>query len=346
MCSGWIEPAVNDADGLGGIPPETLIEMLRRMWLIRKFEETAARLDDSGELEGEVHLSIGQEGEIVGSCLALRPDDHMTGNHRSHGHPIGKGADPKGLMAELMGKATGVCKGKGGSMHLADFSVGSLGESGIVASAIPVATGAAMSAQIQRNGKVVLSFFGDGAVNEGAFHESMNLASIWKLPIVFLCENNQYAMTVAAADVTAVRQDLAERAAAYDMPGIVVDGQDAVAVFGTVSEAVERARSGGGPSFVEAKTYRFDEHANRFPVAITYRDPAEVERWKQRDPIQIHHEHLLATGHATESELDEIEAAAGAEIRNAVSFATESPEPELAALFDDMYANPFPIRAS
>ena len=169
---------MSEADPLAGVAPETLIEMQRRMWLIRKFEEAAARLVDSGELEGEVHLSIGQEGEIVGSCLALRADDYMTGNHRSHGHPIGKGADPAGLMAELMGKATGVCKGKGGSMHLADFSVGSLGESGIVASAIPVAVGAAMSAQIQGNGKVVLSFFGDGAVNEGAFHESMNLASV------------------------------------------------------------------------------------------------------------------------------------------------------------------------
>jgi pyruvate dehydrogenase E1 component alpha subunit len=337
---------MNSADGLGEIPPETLIEMQRRMWLIRKFEEAAARLVDSGELEGEVHLSIGQEGEIVGSCLALRPDDYMTGNHRSHGHPIGKGADPAGLMAELMGRATGVCKGKGGSMHLADFSVGSLGESGIVASAIPVAVGAAMSSQIQGNDRVVLSFFGDGAVNEGAFHESMNLASIWKLPVVFLCENNQYAMTVAAADVTAVKQDLAERAVAYDMPGIVVDGQDAVAVFLEVREAVERARSGGGPSFIEAKTYRFDEHAYRLPVGVTYRDPVEVQRWKQRDPIWIHHRRLVDADHATEVELSEIEAAADAAIGDAVSFAMESPEPDRAELFEDMYANPFPIRRS
>ena len=337
---------MSDADPLAGVAPETLMEMQRRMWLIRKFEEAAARLVDSGELEGEVHLSIGQEGEIVGSCLALRADDYMTGNHRSHGHPIGKGADPAGLMAELMGKATGVCKGKGGSMHLADFSVGSLGESGIVASAIPVAVGAAMSAQIQGNGKVVLSFFGDGAVNEGAFHEAMNLASVWRLPIVFLCENNHYAMTVAAADVTAVKRDLAERAAGYDMAGIVVDGQDVVAVFCEVSDAVERARSGGGPSFVEAKTYRFDEHAYRLPVGINYRDPVEVERWKQRDPIHLHHRRLLAAGHANETELSGIEAGAGAAINEAVSFAMASPAPDLSALFEDMYANPFPIRGS
>ena len=203
-----------------------------------------------------------------------------------------------------------------------------------------------MSAQIQGNGKVVLSFFGDGAVNEGAFHEAMNLASVWRLPIVFLCENNHYAMTVAAADVTAVKQDLAERAAGYDMAGIVVDGQDVVAVFCEVSDAVERARSGGGPSFVEAKTYRFDEHAYRLPVGITYRDPAEVERWKQRDPIHIHHRRLLAAGGANETELSEIEAAAGAAIDDAVSFAMACPVPDLSALFEDMYANPFPIRGS
>lgn len=326
-------------------PREILVEMLRRMWLIRKFEEASSRLVDTGELGGEVHLSIGQEAEIVGSCLALEPDDYMTGNHRSHGHPIGKGAGVNGLMAELMGKATGVCKGKGGSMHLADFSVGSLGESGIVGSAIPVATGAGLSAQIQGNGRVCLCFFGDGAINEGVFHESLNLAAIWNLPVVYLCENNQYAVTMASEDMTAVKNDLSDRALAYDIPGVTIDGQDVVTVYRTVRKAVDRARAGEGPSLIEAKTYRFDEHAYLLPIAVEYRSRDEVDRWKQRDPIDIHQNRLVTDGILTEAEADEVEAAASAAIAEAVEFAKSSPDPARDSLFTDMFANPIPIRS-
>ena len=323
---------------------DLLQEMLRRMWLIRRFEEASEMLVDTGEIGGEVHLSIGQEAEIVGACLALQPDDYMTGNHRSHGHPIAKGGDLPGLMAELMGKATGVCKGKGGSMHLADFSVGSLGESGIVASAIPVAAGAGLSAQYLKNGRVCLCFFGDGAVNEGAFHEGLNLASIWDLPVVFMCENNQYAVTMTSLETTAVKKDLAERAAAYDMPGVVVDGQDVVKVYETVKSAVDRARSGDGPSFIEAKTYRFDEHAYLLPISVPYRTQTEIEEWKRRDPILLFQERLSADQLLTDDEIAATEVAASREIDEAVELARRSPEPPPEFAFDDMYANPLPIR--
>jgi TPP-dependent pyruvate/acetoin dehydrogenase alpha subunit len=237
-----------------------LIEMYRRLLRIRIFEETVVNLQSKGEFPGAAHTSIGQEGEIVGACMALRDDDYMVGNHRSHGHPIGKGADLRGLMAEVLGRKTGVDHGKGGSMHLADFKIGSLGETSIVGSGIPVAVGAALGSKMMGTDRVCLCFFGDGAANEGAFHEGLNLAAVWKLPAIFLCENNLYAATTPAALTLAVK-DVATRAQAYDMPGIIVDGQDAVGVFMAVSEAVKRARAGLGPSLIEAKTYRYLEHA-------------------------------------------------------------------------------------
>jgi acetoin:2,6-dichlorophenolindophenol oxidoreductase subunit alpha len=325
---------------------EIMQEMLRRMWLIRRFEEASARLVEEGEIGGEVHLAIGQEAETVGSCLALRTDDYMTGNHRSHGHPIAKGSDVRGLMAELIGKATGVCKGKGGSMHLADFSVGSLGESGIVASAMPVAVGAGLSAVMQNTDRVVLCFFGDGAVNEGAFHEAMNLAAIWKLPVIFLCENNEYAVTMPVKEVTAIHNDLVERACGYaGMESTKVDGQDVVAVYEATMQAVSRARRGDGPTFIEAKTYRFDEHAFALPMRYEYRSVDEVELYKQtRDPIQLFVNDLLAKQTFTSEELEEIERAATAEIVDAVAFAKGSPWPEPDAWSEDMYAEPIALR--
>jgi len=325
---------------------DVLERMLHRMWMIRKFEEAAMALVDAGDIGGEVHLSIGQEAEITGACLALEPGDYMTGNHRSHGHPIGKGAGLRGLMAELMGKATGVCRGKGGSMHLADFSVGSLGESGIVASGIPVATGAGLSAQLLGDGKVSMTFFGDGAINEGAFHESMNIAAKWELPVIFLCENNQYQVTMASVDTTAVKQDLAERAAAYDMPAIIVDGQDVVAVYEAARTAVDRARSGGGPTFVEAKTYRYDEHAYLLPISVKYRSQEEIESWRERDPIVLFQDRLIGEAGFTREEIEAIEAEATREIDDAVEFGRSSPDPPPESAFEDMYANPFPLRRS
>lgn len=324
----------------------TALEMLRRMWLIRRFEEASAQLVQEGEIGGEVHLAIGQEAEIVGACMALRTDDYMTGNHRSHGHPIAKGADVRLLMAELMGKEGGVCRGKGGSMHLADFSVGSLGESGIVASAMPVAVGAGLSAQVKGEDRATLCFFGDGAVNEGAFHEALNLASVWRLPVIFLCENNEYAVTMPVREVTAIRENLAERACAYgDMPGIEVDGQDAFAVYEVAKEAVARAREGRGPTFIEAKTYRFDEHAFALPVSLKYRTDEEVDYHKgNRDPLVLLGERLLTSGSVTQHELEAVGETAKKEIEEAVRFAKESPWPQPSTWSEGMYAEPIAVR--
>src|SRR5712692_6752417 len=210
--------------------PDLQLEGYRRMLRIRRFEEMASKLLVSGDILGALHLSIGQEAAIVGACMALRSDDYMVGTHRSHGHPLGKGADPKPLMAELLGRRSGVNKGKGGSMHLADFSVGSLGETSIVGSGLPIATGGALSAKLRGTDQVALAFFGDGATNEGTFHESMNLASVWKLPVIFYCENNQYAVMTTFASASAV-SNVAERASAYSMPGEIVDGQDLVSYY-------------------------------------------------------------------------------------------------------------------
>jgi len=320
-----------------------LIEMYRRLLRIRIFEETVVTLQSKGEFPGAAHTSIGQEGEIVGACMALRNDDYMIGNHRSHGHPIGKGADLRGLMAEVLGRKTGVDHGKGGSMHLADFKIGSLGETSIVGSGIPVAVGAALGSKMMGTDRVCLCFFGDGAANEGAFHEGLNLAAVWKLPAIFLCENNLYAATTPAALTLAVK-DVATRAQAYNMPGVIVDGQDAVAVFGVVSEAVRRARTGQGPSLIEAKTYRYLEHAVGLAVARgTYRTDEEIAQWKKRDPIDIHRSALITNRVAGEQEVIEIEAQVRAEVEAAVEYARQSAFPDAAEAFDNVYSNPIPI---
>lgn len=320
-----------------------LIEMYRRLLRIRIFEETVVTLQSKGEFPGAAHTSIGQEGEIVGACMALRDDDYMVGNHRSHGHPIGKGADLRGLMAEVLGRKTGVNHGKGGSMHLADFKIGSLGETSIVGSGIPVAVGAALGSKMMGTDRVCLCFFGDGAANEGAFHEGLNLAAVWKLPVIFLCENNLYAATTPAALTLAVK-DVATRAQAYDMPGIIVDGQDAVGVFTAVSEAVKGARAGRGPSLIEAKTYRYLEHAVGLAIPRgAYRSDEEIAQWKKRDPIDIHRSTLISNRVAGEQEVIEIEAQVRVEVDAAVEYARQSEFPEAAEAFDNVYTNPIPI---
>lgn len=316
-----------------------LVEMYRRILRIRYFDEAALDLIGKGHIPGAAHMTIGQEAEVVGACMALRTDDYMVGNHRSHGHPIGKGAALNALMAELLGKSTGVNKGKSGSMHLADFSVGSLGESSIVGSGIPVATGAALAAKLSGDGRVSLCFFGDGASNEGAFHEGLNLAAIWTLPAIYLCENNQYAVTMAARDAVAVT-DIADRAQAYDMPGVVVDGQDPVAVHEVVSAAVDRARGGGGPSLVEAKTYRYMEHAAGLPIAASYRTDEEIARWRERDPVRTFGHRLVGEGRLTDDEVKEIDRAVRAEVEAAVEFAENSPFPDAEEALAGMYATP------
>lgn len=319
------------------IPREELQETLRRMLRIRLFEEAIVELHGAAEIPGPVHISIGQEAEIVGACMPLRGDDYMTGNHRSHGHPIGKGADLKPLMAELLGKQTGICRGKGGSMHLAAFSVGSLGESGIVGSGLPVAVGAGLSARLRQTTQVCLCFFGDGAANCGPFHESINLAAVWKLPVVFLCENNGYAVSVPQAKSTAVA-DIAQRAAAYNIPGVVVDGQDVCAVYDATTSAVSRARSGMGPTLIEAKTYRFRSHAEFGGLAdMEGRALDEVARWQARDPINIFVRQLQESGELGDEDIAKIRTAVTAQVRAAVTYAQQSAVPDPAALLEDLF---------
>lgn len=316
--------------------------MHRRMLRIRKFDERASKMVKHGEIPGTVHTSIGQEAQVVGACMALEEGDYMTGNHRSHGHPIGKGAVLGPLMAELTGKATGICGGKGGSMHLADFKVGSLGESGIVGSSIPIATGAALSAKVLKNNKVSLAFFGDGAANQGCLYEAMNLASIWKLPIIFLCENNQYALSTPAHTVTA--GIVAERAIGFAMPGVRVDdGQDVLKVFETVKAAVNRARAGNGPTLVEVMTYRFNEHSEGLRLSTDYRDQSEREAWMQRDPIKIFGAYLINNGVADLEILTMIEEEIVQEVDAAYKFAEDSEYPEPIVAFKDLYTEPFGV---
>ena len=312
-------------------------EILRRMLRIRLFEERAIDIHSASRIPGPLHTSIGQEAEIVGACMALRDDDYMTGNHRSHGHPIGKGVDLKVLMAELLGKRTGVCRGKGGSMHLAAFFAGSLGESGIVGAGMPVAAGAGLSAKLRGTDQVCLCFFGDGAANCGPFHEALNLAAIWKLPVVYLCENNGYAVTSPQAQTTAI-QNIAQRATSYDIPGVIVDGQDVLAVYEAVTTAVAHARAGRGPTLIEAKTYRYQDHAQFGGLKLrAYRADTEVQRWQTRDPIELFRVHLLRTEQLSDAEFEGIKKTVHAEVDVAVSFAEDSPVPEAAELLEDLY---------
>ena len=318
---------------------QDLLEMQRRMLRIRRFDERASKMVKRGQIPGTVHTSIGQEAQVVGACMALGDGDYMSGNHRSHGHPIGKGSPLGPLMAELVGKATGVCQGKGGSLHLADFAVGSLGESGIVGSSIPIATGAALSSKVLGNGKVSLAFFGDGAANQGCLYEAMNISGVWNLPVVFLCENNQYALSTPAHTVTS--GVIADRAAGFGMPGVrVEDGQDVLAVFEAVTTAVERARRGEGPSLVEVVTYRFNEHSEGLRLGTDYRNAEEKAAWVERDPIVLFRRHLEREGIATAEELDAMEAEVLAEVDEAVRFTDESPYPDPSVAFKDLYTEP------
>jgi len=305
-----------------------VMELHRRVLRIRRFEERALELQKAGAIPGPLHPSIGHEAACVGACAPLRDDDWMTGNHRSHGHPIAKGAALAPLFAELLGKKTGVCGGRGGSMHLADFSVGSLAETGIVGAGLPIAVGAALSSRVRGTDQVALTFFGDGASNHGTFHESLNLAAIWKLPAIFFCENNGYAATTSAAATTSVA-DISARAAGYGIPGVVVDGQDVIAVAEVVQHAVARARRGDGPSLVEAKTYRYCEHAEGAGMPGHYRAREEIARWRERDPVALSRARLLRDGAASEAALARLEAEVEREVEDAVRFAEASAFPDI-----------------
>jgi pyruvate dehydrogenase E1 component alpha subunit len=319
------------------IEPSRQVELLRTMQRIRRFEERAEELYLGGELPGFIHLSIGQEACAAGACLALRTDDYITSTHRGHGHSLAKGAPMDRMMAELYAKSTGACKGKGGSMHIADFSVGMLGANGVVGGGANLAVGAAIAARLRGTDQIAVCFFGDGASNRGPVHEAMNLASVWSLPVIFFCENNQYASTTSVKTVMRI-EDIADRAAGYGMPGIVVDGNDVTAVHSAVLEYAERARKGGGPVLIEAKTYRMRGHFVGDPQV--YRDPAEVQAQRANDPIERQERRLLAERVLDEAGLARLRAEVEDELAAAVQFGRESPLPEPEEALDDLYATP------
>jgi pyruvate dehydrogenase E1 component alpha subunit len=317
------------------LAPARLRGLLRTMVTIRQFDQRALELFREGAMRGSTHPYIGMEAVAVGACAALQPTDCITSTHRGHGHCLAKGGDPRLMMAELLGKATGYCKGKGGSMHIADVDAGILGANGIVGGGIGLAAGAALAAQLAGRDDVTVCFFGDGALNQGVLHESANLAAIWKLPVVFVCENNQYAMSARADRFTSV-PDPTVRAAAYGFPGVSCDGMDVLAVYRAVSDATARARAGGGPSLVVCVTYRYFGHHVGDP--LNYRDKAEVDAWRQRDPIERFEQTLIGCGALTADDAERLRAEVAAEIESAVAFAKASPEPDAASLMEDVYA--------
>jgi pyruvate dehydrogenase E1 component alpha subunit len=314
---------------------EEVLGALKRMRRIRGFEEAAEDSYIRGLSYGTMHLSIGQEATAVGACMPLRDTDWITSTHRGHGHCIAKGAELEPMFAEFLGRESGYCKGRGGSMHIADPAKGNLGANGIVGGGLPIAVGAALSAKKQRTGAVAVAFFGDGANNEGAFHEALNLASIWKLPVVFVCENNQYAMSMAMVRASPVA-NVADRAAAYAIPGVMVDGNDFAAVAGAAFEATERARSVEGPTLIEAKTYRTRGHSRS--DRNRYRSREEIEAWKARDPIARFEKEIVALGLATEAQVASIAAEVEKEMAEAVAEASASPWPAVADVTRDVYS--------
>jgi pyruvate dehydrogenase E1 component alpha subunit len=308
------------------------------MLLIRRFEEAGARLYMQGKIKGFLHLYIGQEAVAVGSVPVLSEADYVVTHYRDHGHALARGMDPKVVMAELCGKATGSSGGKGGSMHLFDASRNFMGGYAIVGGQLPIAVGIALAIKYRRENGVVLCFFGDGAVNEGEFHESMNLASLWKLPVLFFLENNLYGMGTHVDRTHAGGRDLYLMAEPYKIPAVQVDGMDLVAIRESVTEALARIRSGDGPVFLEAMTYRFRGHSIADPTF--YREPSEVDDWRQRDPIQRFEAQALEDGLITADDIARIDAEVGATVEDAVRFALESPEPLLESLYDHVYAEP------
>ncbi len=318
------------------LPPDKQREMLRQMLTIRRFEERASADYHAGKIYGVVHCYIGEEAVAVGVCSALDRNDRIISTHRGHGHCIAKGADLNRMMAELYGRQTGYCKGKGGSMHIADFGIGMLGANGIVAGGISIITGAGLAAQLEGKGGVAVSFFGDGASNAGPFHECLNIAATWKLPMLYVCENNLYAAQTSAAATHAV-SDVAARAAGYGIPGFVVDGNDIVAVHQAAIRAVERARSGDGPTLIECKTYRQRGHTERKGQPDP-RDKTEVDAWKQKDPIALLERQLRDQGALDDAGLQSIERDVMAALEGAVAFAEASPFPLPEQATDDVFA--------
>ncbi len=312
---------------------EELLKLYESMQEIRKFEEEVADLFAGGSIPGFVHLYIGQEAVAVGACAALNSDDYITSTHRGHGHLIAKGGDLKKMMAELFGKETGYCKGRGGSMHIVDVGLGILGANGIVGAGTQIAAGAGLSAKSRKSGQVAVCFFGDNATSEGMFHESINLASVWDLPVIFVCENNLYGQFTPYEKHSKV-PDIAEKAKAYGIPGMIVDGNDVMAVREATAKAIERARAGQGPMLIECKTYRW--HGHYEGDVYPYRDDEEIERWKEKCPISNFRKKLLDEGIATDEELDALDKKVDDAVKEAIDFADESPEPDPATVSDNI----------
>jgi pyruvate dehydrogenase E1 component alpha subunit len=316
-------------------PKEQLLEMYKQMVMIRRFEETANELYMQGKIPSTLHLYIGQEAVAVGVSAALKVDDYVLSTHRPHGHSLAKGVSPGSIMAELFGKRTGSCKGKGGSMHVGDMKVGVLPAIAIVGGNAPLAAGAALAFKLQKSGRVAVCYFGDGAANEGAWHESMNAAAIWNLPVIFVCENNLYGASTPFKTVYKI-DNVAQRAPAYGMPGVVVDGNDVIAIFEAAHTAVENARHGNGPTLIECMTYRQCGHSRSDPR--TYRSKEEEEAWKLRDPIVKLRRHILEDGISIETQLVVLEQDVENEIKDAITFAESSPEPLPEDVYTDVFA--------
>jgi TPP-dependent pyruvate/acetoin dehydrogenase alpha subunit len=315
--------------------------MYETMMRIRLFEEKTVELIQAGKPLGGVHLYVGEEAVAAGVCANLRDDDYIVSTHRGHGHSIAKGTNVNRMMAELFQKKTGTNKGKGGSMHIAQLSVGNLGANGIVGAGIPIATGAGLSIKLRKTDQVAIAFFGDGATNQGTFNEGLNMASIWKLPVVYVCENNMYAMFTSATYALSV-QDISVKAQAYNMPGVTVDGMDVIAVYEATSEAVTRARQGLGPTLIECKTYRYYDHFGIFeisPYAKYERTKEEVDKWKKKDAIKKFRIELTSRGILTSDKVREIEETVKAEIENAVIYAEESADPAPKDALEDLFVS-------
>ena len=319
----------------GAVPdPAQLAEMYRTMVLLRRFEERVNELYLQGRIPSTLHLYIGQEAVATGVCANLGSDDYAFSTHRPHGHALAKGVPPQTLMAELYAKATGCCQAKGGSMHVGDMSVGMVPAIAIVGANVPIAAGTALAAKMQGNDRVTACFFGDGATNEGAWHEGLNAAAIWDLPVVYVCENNLYAASTPVS-LTFKVENIADRAAAYGLPGVIIDGNDVMAVYEASRAAIARARAGGGPTLIECKTYRLCGHSRSDPR--TYRSKEEEAEWQQLDPIPRFGQQLVTRGLCTPERLQELEQAVEQTLDEAIAFAESSPEPELAELYTHVF---------
>ena len=316
---------------------DVLRDMHRRMVRIRVFETEAGRLAESGKIPGALHLYVGEEAVAAGVMVHLSDEDWITSTHRGHGHLIAKGGAFDRMFAELFGRATGYCRGKGGSMHISNMELGMLGANGIVGAGPPIAVGAAFSTKFRKTDRVAVSFFGDGASNEGSFHEAANMAALYRLPCIFVCENNGYGEYTAQADHQAI-VDVADRAAGYGMPGVVVDGMDTVAVFEAAGAAIERARAGEGPTLLEAKTYRFFDHVGVRGMGLSYRADEELAEWQKRDPIRLFEARLEELDVLGKEQAAAVHDEVVADVKAGIDFAESSPLPDPETLLDDVYA--------